>query len=58
MVRCLGIRPGDVAHPDEGANDEDAHLDCPRAVQNGSGHDRAMFCEGDRDVAPAPAPDV
>ena len=42
---------GDVlAHPDEGADDEEAHLNCLGAVQHRGGHQRAMLGKGEGQV--------
>ena len=48
MLADLGIRARNIAQPHERPDDEHAHLDGPRAVQNGRRHDRAVFGEGPR----------
>jgi hypothetical protein len=44
------VRREHLAQLDEGTHDVDAHLDGVRAVENGGGHDRAMFGEDVRQV--------
>ncbi len=39
-----------VAHAHESADDEDAHLNRARAAEDGGDHDRAVLCEGPREV--------
>jgi len=44
----LGVGAGEVTQADEGADDEDAHLDGALAVQHRCGHDRPMLRERPR----------
>jgi hypothetical protein len=39
-----------LAHFDEGADDEDAHLNSSFAVQNRGGHDGPVFGESEREM--------
>jgi len=42
---CVRASEG-AAHPHKRPNDEDAHLDGARTVENGCGHDGAVLGEG------------
>ena len=48
LLRQLTMRRQHLSEPDERANDKNAGLDGPSAVEDVGGHDRAVFREGVR----------